>query len=157
PPALLAGVRFLSAGLTLFCITLVLGRKLPRRREDWKRAAPVGLLLITLGNGLTVAGSRFVDSGAAAMLVAGGALWTALPDAIVPGSESRVTWIQFAGILVGYPGTLLLIGGDLEALRRADWRGPLFFVATNICWGLGSVYSKRHPVAISADVNAAIQ
>jgi drug/metabolite transporter (DMT)-like permease len=117
----------------------------------------VGLLLITMGNGLTVAGARYVDSGVAAMLVAGGALWMALLDAIIPGSEARVSWIQFAGILVGYSGTLLLLGGSVQALRQADWRGPPFFVATNICWGLGSVYSKRHPVETSPEVHAAIQ
>ena len=157
PPALLAGVRFLSAGLVLLLLTAILRRKLPRRPQDWKTAGVVGLLLITMGNGLTVAGTRFVDSGTAAMLVAGGALWMALLDAVVPGSEARVSWIQFAGILVGYSGTLLLIGGNLEALRRADWRGPLFFIATNICWGAGSVYSKRHPVETSPEVHAAIQ
>jgi drug/metabolite transporter (DMT)-like permease len=157
PPALLAGIRFLSAGLILLLLSFLLGRKLPRRPEDWKTAGIVGLLLITLGNGLTVAGTRFVDSGTAAMLVAGGALWMALLDAVIPGSEARVTWIQFAGILVGYSGTLLLIGGNLEALRRADWRGPFFFIATNICWGAGSVYSKRHPVETSPEMHAALQ
>jgi drug/metabolite transporter (DMT)-like permease len=81
----------------------------------------------------------------------------ALLDAVIPGSEARVTGTQFIGLAVGYSGTLLLVGGSLEALRRADWRGPLFFVGANICWGLGAVYSKRRPVSTSADVHAAIQ
>jgi drug/metabolite transporter (DMT)-like permease len=68
-----------------------------------------------------------------------------------------VTWSQLAGLMVGYAGTLLLNGGNLEALRRADWRGPLWFVGANICSGLGAVYAKRHPVETGPEMNSAIQ
>ncbi len=156
PPALFSGTRFLAAGLIVLAIALALGRKMPRK-ADWKTAFVVGALLLTLGNGLVVAGSRFVESGTAAILVLGGALWMSLLDAVIPGSEARVTPSQFAGLIVGYAGTLLLNGGNLEALRRADWRGPLFFIGSNICWGLGTVYSKRHPVDGSPEMQSAIQ
>jgi drug/metabolite transporter (DMT)-like permease len=157
PPALFAGTRFLSAGLLLTGLTLMLGRRLPRRWRDWKTAAIVGTLLLAGGNGLVVSGARLVESGTAAIFVAGGALWMAMLDALIPGSEARVTWVQFLGLLVGYSGTFLLVGANMEGLRRADWRAPLIFIAANICWGLGAVYSKRHPVDTSPDMNAAIQ
>jgi drug/metabolite transporter (DMT)-like permease len=157
PPSLFSGTRFLAAGVLLLIVCLAIGRKLPRRREDWKTAAVVGIVLLTLGNGLVVAGARFVDSGTAATLVLGGALWMALLDAWIPGSEARVTWTQLVGLLIGYSGALLMLGGSAENLRRVDWRGPLFFVGTNICWGFGSVYSKRHPVETTPDMHAALQ
>jgi drug/metabolite transporter (DMT)-like permease len=157
PPALFAGTRFLVAGLILLTLTTALGRRLPRRLADWKTATIVGLVLLTGGNGLAVSGARLVDSGTTAIFVAGGALWMAVLDAVIPGSEAPVTWTQLVGLLIGYSGTLFLIGGNLEGLRRADWRAPLLFVTANICWGLGSVYSKRHPVETSPEVNAAIQ
>jgi drug/metabolite transporter (DMT)-like permease len=78
-------------------------------------------------------------------------------DAVIPGSESKVTWSQLGGLAVGYAGTLLLIGGNLDALRRADWRGPLFFIGANVCSGLGAVYAKRHPVETTPEMNSAVQ
>jgi drug/metabolite transporter (DMT)-like permease len=157
PPALFSGTRFLTAGLILLAFALALGRRLPQRVAEWKTSAVVGILLLTLGNGLVVAGSRFVESGTAAILVLGGALWMSLLDAVIPGSEARVTLSQLAGLIVGYAGTLLLNGSNLAALRRADWRGPLFFIGSNICWGLGTVYSKRHPTETRSEMNSAIQ
>jgi drug/metabolite transporter (DMT)-like permease len=157
PPALLAGTRFLSAGVVLTGLTLMLGRRLPQRAADWKTAAVVGTLLLAGGNGLVVGGARFVESGTTAIFVAGGALWMAVLDAVIPGSEARVTWVQLLGLLVGYSGTLLLVGASMEGLRRADWRAPAMFLSANVCWGLGAVYSKRHPVETSPDMNAAVQ
>ena len=157
PPALFAGTRFLAAGVLLLLLTLAIGRRLPRRRSDWNTAAIVGVVLLAGGNGLVVTGARLVESGTTAIFVAGGALWMAVLDAVIPGSEARPTWTQLAGLLIGYSGALLLIGANLEGLRRADWRAPLLFVAANICWGLGTVYSKRHPVETSPDMNAALQ
>jgi drug/metabolite transporter (DMT)-like permease len=157
PPALFAGTRFLVAGLVLTMLTIALGRKLPRRAADWRTAAVVGLVFLTLSGGLVVAGSRFVESGTAAVLAVGGALWMALLDAIIPGSDARVTWSQLAGLLIGYAGSILLVGGSVEELRRADWRGPLFFISASMCSGFGAVYSRRHPVETSPDMNAAIQ
>jgi drug/metabolite transporter (DMT)-like permease len=60
-------------------------------------------------------------------------------------------------MLAGYAGTLLLTGGNLETLRQADWRGPFLFIGANICGAFGAVYSKRHPVETSPDMNSAIQ
>jgi drug/metabolite transporter (DMT)-like permease len=117
----------------------------------------VGILFLTFSGGLVAAGSRFVESGTAAILAMGGALWMALLDAVIPGSEARVTWPQLAGLLIGYAGSILLVGGSLQELRRADWRGPLFFLAAGFCSGIGAVYSKRRPVATSPDLNAALQ
>jgi drug/metabolite transporter (DMT)-like permease len=157
PPALFAGTRFVTAGLVLLVIARAFGRTLPRRAADWKTATVVGILFLSCSNGFVVAGMRVVESGTAAILVLGGALWMSVLDALIPGSESKVTWSQLAGLGVGYAGTLLLNGSNLEALRRADWRGPLFFVGANICSGLGAVYAKRHPVETGPEMNSAIQ
>jgi drug/metabolite transporter (DMT)-like permease len=157
PPALFAGLRFLIAGIVLLALALALRRPLPRRLADWRVATITGLLLLASGNGLVVAGTRFVESGTAAVFVVLGAIWIALFDAIIPGSEARPTVSQFAGLLLGCSGALLLVGADPESLRQADWRGPLLFLGASISWGLGSVYSKRHPVDTSPYILAAIQ
>jgi drug/metabolite transporter (DMT)-like permease len=85
------------------------------------------------------------------------ALWLALFDAIVPGSEARVTWSQAAGLLVGLAGCVPLVGLSLDELTTADWRGPLALVLATMCWAAGSVYSKRRPSEAGPYVNSAIQ
>ncbi|MBI4421809.1 MAG: EamA family transporter [Gemmatimonadetes bacterium] len=157
PPALFAGVRFLVAGCLLLAITLALGLPLPSRGTDWGAAAIAALLLLVGGNGLLVAGAQFVESGTMAVFVVGGALCIAVLDAVVPGSEARVTWSQLGGLIVGCLGALLLVGADLDSLRRADWRGPGIFAAANVCWAAGAVYTKRHPVTANPYVHSALQ
>jgi drug/metabolite transporter (DMT)-like permease len=157
PPAVFGGTRFLVAGAVLLAVTLALGRSLPRRMRDWSTAAVVGVLLLTTANGLVIWAERYVESGTAAVFVVTVALWMAVFDAVIPGGERKPTWRQYAGLLAGFAGTLLLVGADLEELRRADWRGPLALIGASASWGLGSVYAKRNPVETGAYVTASLQ
>lgn len=51
PPLMMAGVRFLSAGMLLMAFLLLRGEKLPPLRQTIN-AALIGLLLLAVGNGL---------------------------------------------------------------------------------------------------------
>jgi drug/metabolite transporter (DMT)-like permease len=157
PPALLAGVRFIIAGLILLAFARVTGRPLPRRRSDWVTNVVVGVLLLAVGNGLVVWSEQFVASGAAAIFVVTMTLWLVLFDAVIPGRTSQPTLSQIVGLLVGFGGTLLLVGGDVESLRHADWRGPIGLTVAPMAWALGSVYAKRHPLASGPHVSSGIQ
>ncbi len=157
PPALFSGARFLVAGLLLLPVALGLGHRLPSRANDWQSVLVVGILLLGGGNGLVVWGLQYADSGTAAVFVVTGAMWLAVIDALVPGSEAKVTRPQFLGLLVGFAGAFLLVGGSVEALRAADWRGPVAFTLGTISFAAGSVYSKRRPAEISPYMNSALQ
>jgi len=98
-----------------------------------------------------------VESGLTAILIVTGALWMALFDAAIPGSEVRPTLRQTAGLLVGFAGTVLLVGGELGALGPAGLLGPVALVAASASWALGSIFSKRRPVETGPYVNAALQ
>ncbi len=66
PPLMMAGVRFLSAGILLTAFLLIRGHKLPPLRQ-LLNAALIGILLLAVGNGLvTVAEHQNVPSGIAA-------------------------------------------------------------------------------------------
>lgn len=157
PPAVFGGIRFVLSGTLLLGAALALGRRLPRRPGDWQTSAVVGVLLLTVANGMVIWAEQFVESGPASVFIVTVALWMAVFDAIIPGSPKRPTWRQFAALMLGFAGTLLLVGGDLETLRRADWRGPAALVAAAASWGLGSVYAKRRPVDTGPYVSAALQ
>lgn len=158
PPALLAGIRFLIAGALLLGIARLLRRPLPTRARDWSTNVIVGLLLLMGGNGLVVWAEQYVASGIASIFVVTVSLWLALFDAVVPGSRARPTPAQFAGLLVGLAGTILLVGTDVEALRRADWRGPIALTLAAALWSLGSIVSQRRPVETGGPyVNSGLQ
>ncbi len=70
PPFMMAGVRFLCAGVLLLTYLLATGHKLPARRP-MLNAALIGVLLLAVGNGfVTVAEHQHVPSGIAAVMVA---------------------------------------------------------------------------------------
>jgi drug/metabolite transporter (DMT)-like permease len=157
PPALFAGVRFLIAGGILLGAARLLRRPLPARRRDWATNIVVGFLLLFCGNGLVVWAEQFTPSGVAAIFVVTVTLWLALFDTLIPGSTARPTWRQVVGLLVGFSGTLLLVGDDLGALRDADWRGPGALTLASAFWALGSVFSARRPSEASPEINSALQ
>lgn len=157
PPALFGALRFLTAGLVLLAVALALGQRFPRRLYDWATVALVGVMLLAVGNGLVIWAEQYVESGTAAVLVVTGALWMAVFDALVPGSQPRPTWQQFAALLVGFGGVVLLAGGDSVALGEAGWLGPASLVGASASWALGSVISKRRPVDAPPYMAAALQ
>jgi drug/metabolite transporter (DMT)-like permease len=156
PPFLFAGLRFLVAGLILLAVARALGDPLPRK-SDWRTLAIVGLLLLAGGNALVVWSEQYVGSGIASIFVVTVAMWTALFDAIIPGGSSELNWRVVAGLLLGFLGTLLLIGATPAEILAADKRGPIALTIASASWSLGSVYAKRHPTQASPYMGAAFQ
>jgi len=157
PPALFAASRFLLAGLILLVYARLTSRPLPSRAVDWRTNIIVGLLLLTVGNGLVVWGEQFVESGLAAIFIVTSPLWMVLFAATLPGLRYRPTAMQLFGLVVGFLAAASLIGIDLEELRSADWRGPLAILGAAASWSLGSVYSQRNPISSGPVVNSALQ
>lgn len=157
PPALFGGIRFVTAGALLFFAARMTGQRLPRRARDWRTAAIVGVLLLTFGNGAVIWAEQFVESGMAAVLVVTGALWMAVLDAVIPGSEARPTPTQFLALISGFGGVALLVAVSDAPLGAAGVLGPIGLVAASGSWALGSIYSKRNPSEASPYMNAAVQ
>ena len=156
PPFLFAGLRFLIAGLLLFGIARALGDALPRR-SDWRTLAIVGVLLLAGGNAFVVWSEQFIASGIASIFVVTVAIWTAFFDAVMPGGTGELNWRIIAGLLLGFLGTLLLVGATPAEILGADKRGPIALTFASASWAIGSVYAKRHPTHASPYMGAAVQ
>ncbi len=156
PPFLFAGLRFLVAGLVLLALARALGDPLPRR-SDWRTLTIVGLLLLAGGNAFVVWSEQYIGSGIASIFVVTVAMWTALFDAVIPGGSSELNWRIIAGLLLGFAGTLLLVGASPAEILAADKRGPIALSLASASWALGSVYAKRHPTQASPYMGAAFQ
>lgn len=156
PPFLFAGLRFFGAGLILLGVARAFGDALPRR-ADWKTLAIVGVLLLAGGNAFVVWSEQYISSGIASIFVVTVAMWTALFDALIPGGHGELNWRITAGLLLGFLGTLLLVGATPAEILAADKRGPIALTFASASWALGSVYAKRHPTQASPYMGAAFQ
>ncbi|ALB63229.1 Permease of the drug/metabolite transporter (DMT) superfamily [Cronobacter condimenti 1330] len=137
PPFMMAGVRFLCAGVLLLCFLLLTGHKLPARRP-MLNAALIGVLLLAVGNGfVTVAEHQHVPSGIAAVMVATVPLF-ALVFSRVFGIQTRK--LEWLGVAIGLAGIVLLNSGG--NLNGNPW-GALLILIGSLSWAFGSVYGSR--------------
>lgn len=137
PPLLMAGVRFLSAGLLLLAFLFLRGHRLPPRRQ-LLNAALIGVLLLAVGNGfVTVAEHQNVPSGIAAVVVATVPLFTLCFSRLFGIKTRKLEWL---GIGIGLAGIILLnSGGNLSG---NPW-GALLILIGSMSWAFGSVYGSR--------------
>lgn len=156
PPLLMAGTRYLLAGLVLYAIV---GRTegVRWRVPAWRHirgAGTVGLLLLLGGNGLVSWSELTVPSGVAALIIATVPLWMAILAIIWwrQPSPGRIAWV---GILVGLGGVAVLAnpvgGGHLQLLSTAG------LLLAALLWAVGSLYSRRASMPSSIFLASAIE
>ncbi|MEG3492609.1 EamA family transporter [Klebsiella variicola] len=92
-PLMMAGIRFLSAGVLLLGWLLATGHKLPARRP-LLNAALIGVLLLAVGNGfVTLAEHQHVPSGIAAVMVATVPLFTLCFSRFFGIATRKLEWL----------------------------------------------------------------
>ncbi|MFG0802690.1 drug/metabolite exporter YedA [Leclercia adecarboxylata] len=137
PPLMMAGVRFLSAGVLLLAFLFLRGHRLPPLRP-LLNATLIGILLLAVGNGfVTVAEHQNVPSGIAAVVVATVPLFTLCFSRMFGIKTRKLEWL---GIAIGMAGIILLnSGGNLSG---NPW-GALLILMGSMSWAFGSVYGSR--------------
>src|ERR1700744_2779705 len=147
PPLLLAGARYLIAGLILFPIALRTGAPgVPAaarpRRSAWIACGIVGILLLLGGNALVSVGERSVPSGFASLLVATVPLWLLVMDSAL--ARKWIGWLPSAGLLAGLAGVALLAGlGHHSSAGGASGTGIAVILFASVCWAVGTILSGR--------------
>ncbi len=149
PPFLMAGVRFLCAGVALFAFLRWRGMPPPTRKQ-WLNAAVTGTLLLGLGNGLVCYAEQHVASGLAAVAVAAMPLFAAIFGGLYGQWPQRMEWL---GLGVGFAGVILLnIGGGMAGAPV----GAIALIVAAMAWAFGSVWSKHQEMPPAA-MNTAAQ
>jgi drug/metabolite transporter (DMT)-like permease len=142
PPLLATGARFIIAGGLLLPIALRFGDRVGDRirAEQWRGAAVVAALLMFGGNGGIVWAERTIPSGMAGLAIATVPLWIAAIDRVFLGRKQPT--LAVVGLLVGFVGAALLVGGNaLEG--EIDMWGLVLALGAAASWAAGSVY-QRH-------------
>lgn len=142
PPFLMAGTRFLIAGMVVYLWRCFAGDPMPTRSQ-WRSSSIIGAFLLVGGIGGVAWAEQHVDSGFAALLVAAIPLWIVLVDAVRPGGK-RPTRQTMAGVLVGIAGIAILVGpsqntGGPEGLNPL---GVIAIMLSSLSWSIGSIYSR---------------
>jgi len=156
PPFLMAGTRFMTAGVLLYAWTRWRGESAPHRRQ-WRSAAIAGGLLMLMSNGLVCWAEKRIDSSLAALLVGTVPLWMMLLDWIRPRG-ARPSMPTIAGVLVGVLGVALLVWPENRPGSVAlDFAGVAALLTATLCWSLGSIYSRTADLPRSPLLSTAMQ
>lgn len=155
PPGLLAGIRFVIAGLALGLAALFIGQPLPRSARSWWVILVMAVTLVVFGNGFVTWGEQWVPSNQAALLVASSALWTAWFGTFGRSGTpmSRGGW---AGLLIGFLGVVLMVWPD-EATTAAEFWALTAILLSAISWSAGMIYGRSAGTEVRPLMLAAMQ
>jgi drug/metabolite transporter (DMT)-like permease len=157
PPLLMAGARFVLAGLIVLAWARFRERSPAPSRIDWRTGVISGALLLLGGNGAVAWAEQRVPSGIAALLVAIVPLWMVLIEWLRPGGR-RPAAAVFAGVALGLIGLLLLVGPDsLRSTGPSITVGAIVLVLASLSWAAGSLFTKWSPKATTGTIGAGTQ
>jgi drug/metabolite transporter (DMT)-like permease len=158
PVLLLAGIRWMSAGVLMCGALAAMGRPLPPPRA-WGAIALLAFLMNGLGNGFVVWAEQSVPSGLTAVVVALGPFWQIGVEALRRDGE-RLTLSRLTGMVIGFAGILVLVWPELtlgDGAGRAMLWGVLGLQVACAGWALGTSYTKRRSVGAVPIGVAALQ
>jgi drug/metabolite transporter (DMT)-like permease len=145
PPLTMSGVRFLAAGLLLYCWCLWQRRRHPDAgwraptRAEWRASAILGIALPAAGTGGAAWAEQKIPAGTAALLLASVPVWMIITSRVA--DRERISVLTASGLVLGLAGVVVLVNplaaGAPELLASAVALGGALF------WGCGSVYAKR--------------
>jgi drug/metabolite transporter (DMT)-like permease len=155
PPFFSASLRFLCAGTLMGAVALVVDRRSgwPDRRQ-WLDYSLIGILLLSVGNGLVMWAERTVPSGTAALIVATVPVWILLLDGLRPGGQPW-TGRVWMGTAIGLAGVALVARPE-TGMDAGHWPAILGLQVACLAWTGGSLYAqsvpKRLPIASAAAI-----
>ncbi len=158
PVLLLAGLRWMFAGVVMSSAMLATGRGLPKPRL-WAPLALLGFLMNIVGNGFVVYAQQYVASGLTAVLIATTPFWSALVERLLPNGE-RFTPRSLVGLALGFGGIVVLVWPEMThggAEGAAFVGGVIAIQLACVGWVIGTSFAKRHELGDNPFRSAALQ
>jgi drug/metabolite transporter (DMT)-like permease len=155
PPFMLAAVRFISAGILIFIIAILSGKKITISKQQLKNTAIAGFLFLTFGNGVVVWALKYVDSGFAALEISAQPLVVLLLMKIFEGKKIETSSI--IGVVLGTLGIYLLVSQKQIISQEGTILGMLMIFACMLSWGYGSLFVAKADLPSNYFVNTGYQ
>ncbi len=149
PPFLMAGVRFVLAGLIMAGFIAVT-RGFKANGKQWRDNTITGAFLCLGGNGLVCWSEQRVPSGIATLIISAGPVFIVLMDwaayAFFKDGKrgTKPKPLTFVGLALGFVGLAVLVGPDVAksgASSLDPWSVFGLLMAT-LLWGCGMIYMK---------------
>ena len=156
PPFLLAGIRFLIAGLVLFGWMRAKGTASPTARQ-WFSATLLAMLIFVLDYGLLFWAERRVPSGIAAVMMATIPVFMTLSEILFLKTQ-RLTPRLGAALLIGIGGVLVLVSRSISfGDSPIDTIGAIALIVAAIGWSVGSALTRKLPLPSSKAMSSGAQ
>ena len=156
PPFLLAGMRFLVAGIVLYVWMRARGTPSPSARE-WGAASFLALLIFVFDYGLLFWAERRVPSGVAAIMMATIPMFMALAEIVVLRTQ-RLTPRLGLALLVGMAGVAVLVGHTMSLGEApVDTRGACALIFAAISWSVAASLSRKMPLPAAKAMSSGVQ
>ncbi len=138
PPLMMGSLRFIIAGLLLYCVLPASERERPTLRQ-WRSAAIIGGLLLTVGNGGVVLSEKWISTGIVSLLVAMTPMFIAVLESFPKFAIGRR---KAAGLILGTSGISMLVNPASFASGNVNLAGIIVLLIASSSWAIGSIYSR---------------
>lgn len=156
PPFLLAGMRFLAAGIVLYVWMRARGTPSPSARE-WSAAAFLALLIFVFDYGLLFWAERRVPSGIAAVMMATIPVFMTLAEIVFLRTQ-RLTPRLGIALLVGMAGVAVLVGHTMSLGEApVDTAGACALIFAAISWSVAAALSRKLPLPAAKAMSSGAQ
>jgi len=156
PPFLLAGVRFLIAGMALYGWMRFKGTPSPAPRE-WGSASLLAVLIFVLDYGLVFWAERTVPSGVTAVIMATIPVFMALAEILFLGTQ-RLSWRLGLALVVGMGGVAVLVGQGVSlGGAPVDPAGACALIVAAVSWSVAASLTRKLPLPPSKVMSSAAQ
>ncbi|MEO0570381.1 MAG: EamA family transporter [Bacteroidota bacterium] len=155
PPFFLAGIRFVSAGMLIFCIAKLSGKSIAITKKQFLNTVFLGFLFLSLGNGVVVWALKFVDSNFAALEISAQPLVILLMMWLLQGK--KIQPMSLLGVFLGMLGIYLLVSQKNILEQENAVIGMLMIFAAMLSWAYGSLFVARADLPKNYFVNTGYQ
>ena len=156
PPFLLAGMRFLAAGVLLYGWMRARGTPSPTARE-WRSASLLAILIFVFDYGLLFWAERRVPSGIAAVMMATIPVFMALGEIAFLRTQ-RLTFRLGLALLVGMAGVAVLVGHSMSLGEApVDIAGACALIVAAVSWSVAATISRKLPLPSAKAMSSGAQ
>ncbi len=156
PPFVMAGMRFVAAGLLLYVWMRLNGTPSPTRRE-WTAAALLAVPVFVLDYGLVFWAESRVPSGVTAVMMATIPVFMTLSEIVFMKTQSLTVRLGLA-LVLGMVGVGVLVShsagfGDAPI----DPWGAFALIIASMSWSIGSAVTRKLPLPESKAMSSGAQ
>lgn len=135
-------MRLALGALVLLVLLRARGDRLPSGWPVWRTFFILGAVNNAIPFSLIVWGQQHIASGVASLLNAATPLFTVIFAQFLT-SDEKMNGGRLAGVLIGFAGVAVMIGGDAVGTLGTNAAAQLSCLAATVSYALGNIYGRR--------------